>query len=159
MKKTKAEQRVEIANDVLKHIKTGKIIAQHGDFWQPETPWEFCNKPLKETLQKVKECKVCAIGSVFYSYVMRHNKYVIDSDGIYCISETDILNTATMFSENQLRLIEAAFEKKDFSFGVLSLSKSDTAIAYKLKNGLQKDEETLIHIMKNIIRNKGTFKP
>lgn len=159
MKKTKPELRVEIAKDVLKHIEAGKILAKHGRFWKPKITGQFCNKPLRETMERVKKCEVCAVGSIFYSYVMRHNKYVIDGWGIKSISDMDVLNTATMFTRVQLRLIETAFEKNDYSWGDLSVAQANKAISYRDSSNLQNDEETLIHIMKNIIKHGGTFKP
>ena len=56
--------------------------------------------------------------------------------------------------------MECAFEHRyDFVIWVVSVYERIKASNYKDKYELKTDDETLKHIMKNIIRNKGTFKP
>jgi len=164
--KTKAQLRIEIAKDVLKHIKANKIIAETGTYFEPKIKAEYKGKQLQEVLPKIKECTVCALGGLFYSYVGKHNNFQIDQEGL---SETEfndyeMRDLMSMFSKHQLYLIECAFEGKDIRNRChynsnIAPSTRRNAQYYKDTNEINDDEEALIHIMKNIIRNKGTFKP
>ena len=103
MKKTKAEQRIEIAKDVLKHIKANKIIAKTRTYFKPKVRGKHAGKQLKEILPKIRECKVCALGSIFYSYINRYNNFVIPELGISEVEDMDIemRELMSMFPESQ----------------------------------------------------------
>ena len=166
--KTKAEQRIEIAKDVLKHIKANKIIAKTRTYFKPKVRGKHAGKQLKEILPKIRECKVCALGSIFYSYINRYNNFVIPELGISEVEDMDIemRELMSMFPESQLHLIETAFESKKFcsrgDMKIYSYETIDKAIDYRYRNNIgwiYGDEKALIHIMKNIIKNGGNFKP
>ena len=127
-------------------------------------------KQLKDILPKIKKCKVCALGGIFYGYVARHNNYCISdsewSGGLQNITDNDCLmrNSIEMFTNEQLYLIEVAFESYDYA--VKCESSTDysyntiyKAKDYRRKHGIKTDNDLLIHIMNNIISNGGTFKP
>ena len=160
--KTKAEQRVEIAKDVIKYIKAEDIIA--GSFYFKISSRKTYNgEQLQSVLPEIKRCEICALGGMFYSYVKRHNNYEVDNGGIHNLTANSMRNAINMFSNKQLQLIESAYEQSDF---VSSMEYADStiirAIDYREKNDLKFREnhtKALIHIMKNIIANKGTFKP
>ncbi len=141
----RAEQRIEIAKDVLKWIRTGMIVAITSNaYFRPLTNNKYNGKQLKDVLPKIKKCEVCAKGAMFYAHVMRHNDLVIPESGVANMNYygEECLNL-TMFTETMLGKIEDAFEDGE----------------YTEKHNLETDENTLKHIMNNIIKNKGTFKP
>ena len=143
-KLSKGDTRVLIAKDVIKQLKRKKIIVERGTYcFNPI----FCNlkemeelSELKKVLAKSKDkCYVCALGALFVSAVNRFNKYQITTDwaGIGKYETTNYL--CKYFSDSQMGLIEDVFE---FRCPVYMNS-----------------ENHMINIMKNIIKNKGTFKP
>ena len=158
--KTKAEQRIEIAKDVLRHIKAKTLVAKTKAYLDPQGKGQFCGKSLKEVLPRLKTCRVCIIGGIFYSYVNRHNNFEIDEAGISGIRDWGMMDAISMFSNKQMRLMECAFEASP-RFGVYdnSVLKRITASDYRGKHNLETDDKALRHIMNNIIANKGTFKP
>ena len=144
--KTKAEQRIEIAKDVLKWIKTGKIkVLARNCYFNPITNLSYSGEQLKDALPQISNCEVCALGGLFYAHIMRYNDFEIDRWGInYIDGRREMVGELKMFSERVLQNIEASFEATN---------------EYKDKHKLSDDTETLKHIMNNIIKNKGTFKP
>ena len=143
--KTKAQLRIEIAKDVLKHIKANKIIAKTGVYFHAKAEKAHYDEQLQDVLPELKQCMVCALGGLFYGYVKRHNNYTIDDSGTTIIVDSwSMSNLMTMFSQTQLLKIECAFEH---------------TTDYRDKHNLEDDDKALARIMKNIISNKGTFKP
>ena len=164
---TKPEKRVLIAKDVIKLIKAKKIVIQGGRYFQVGSRGRYIGKQLKDILPKIPKCQVCALGGLFYSYVSKYNNYEIDDEGLININEKDdemrgLLND--IFSKNQLYLIECAFEQSDIEANCRWKYSFDTitrAEEYRDKHnlsGYKDDDKALIHIMKNIISNKGLFK-
>ncbi len=146
-KKSKAQLRVEIAKDVLKHIKAEKIVTEKLVYFEASSDSSHCGEQLKDVLPKLNDCRVCALGGMFYAHVNRNNKYQINTDyrnDIVKVHSDDMRNELSMFSNTQLWKIEISFECDD---------------SYRREHDLIEDEDALIHIMKNIIKNKGTFKP
>ncbi len=173
MKKTKAAQRVEIAKDVIKHIKAKKITTKSWTYFDASNLSKYSGKQLKEVLPKLKKCEVCALGGMFYSYVNRYNDFTVpkSTNGDVEIRDYDMRNVMKIFTTPQLYLIETAFEGKDVNWNQcrnktnLADSTIEKAIDYRTRNGFplakigSKGDKILIHIMNNIIKNKGTFKP
>ena len=166
--KTKPELRIEIARDVLKHIKAKRIIIQHQTYFLASSKKHHEGKQLKDVLSEIKECKVCALGGMFYSYVSKYNNYTIPEHGIKDIDykASSMRNLLSMFTKPQLHLIETAFEEQQWcdASDLIKYSHEtiNRALGFRNRNGINwraGDEDALIHIMKNIIRNKGTFKP
>jgi len=164
--KTKAEQRIEIAKDVLKHLKANKITAECAVYFKPDNKGMFEGQQLKDILPKIKNCKVCALGGIFYSYVARHNNYQLNGGlGYRGLQNLDnehrqMRSAMEMFQEKQLHLIEYAFEGRRIErFYDYSEDTQWNAITYRAKKGIKSDNAALKHIMNNIIKNKGTFKP
>lgn len=169
-KMTNTEKRVLIAKDVIKLIKAKKIVVESGKYFKLNSRYEYVGKQLNKVLPKIKKCEVCALGGLFYSYVMKYNNYEIDENGINYIGKIcnsgyemrDLLKS--IFSEKQLYLIECAFEESDINENCESAEYSyetiERAVEYKEKHELDDDsyDKLLIHIMKNIIKNKGVFK-
>lgn len=182
------EKRVIIAQDCIARIRAKQIIAKRGRFIgnYDEVLAPLKNKSLKSVLNvNIPECEVCAKGGLFLSYVGRVNDFKtcrIDlGNSRYNNEHVKLLE---LFSLEQLSIIEIAFEGAKFitptfetyleeqNFKKLLTKAIDF---YKKSGGLVKPsgnpidveyetieldaEKRLIKICKNIIRNKGTFKP
>lgn len=168
-KLTKAELRVEIAKDVLKNLKTLQVLARNTYVRSADLDDIDYDKPSQKvarSLQK-KGCEVCALGACFLSLVALKNKFDFGGAGIVTRREvTDRLRSA--FSDAQMDLIERAFEWRGnwpaHPYGdegdrlntfACKYPHEDTCDGYITSNGTTR----LRAIMKNIIKNNGTFKP
>jgi len=175
-KKTIQQQRIEIAKDVIKHVKAKRITAECREYFRPVAKNKnalYKGQQLQDVLPKLKECHVCVLGGIFYSWVLRHNEFLISKGGINEVrgDSFKMREIITVFTDAQLELIECAFESADigchcYETGVYSHSTILRAedyrdrhnIAWSVK-GAKEDSILLLHIMNNIIRNNGTFKP
>ncbi len=148
---SKAEKRVVIVKDALKQLEEGKYTAQRGSYFFTDLDmYDFARdygvkiddsaQPFMDEIQE--GCEVCVMGSLLLSHIRLNNKvsikqlHNVSSDGII----HDLRNS---FTKTQLKLMEAAFE------GYSGFSEA----------GYNTDKECLIAILKNVIKNKGTFKP
>lgn len=179
--KTKGEARVAIAKDVIQWMDTKKmLVANAGYLYSSSDLFSFKdvgeNADLRSKLQG-KECRVCALGAVFLTTVDRFNKvgcgdisvepnpYFPEKD--YTINHLR-RNSLTKylkryFTPLQMGMIESAFECSEYYDG-LSTSAQRAVIkamnyGINLHNNGVDPEGKLRSIMKNIITNKGTFKP
>lgn len=168
---SKKAKRIAIAKDVLKHIKAGALIPTSGWYFkssevrdvQREIPFTE-TRELQELLQG-KTCQVCAKGALFISDILKNDDFQvgtytdIDEGGIMCDRLEGI------FERGQLDLIECAFEGGTVTdaTGILSDDNGNTPLADKAEKFHDKNnddsEKILTAIMKNIIKNDGTFKP
>lgn len=168
-----AEQRVEIARDVLKQIRCKKLVAERGswvylcDQYAVVTASEIQNHvPLKQCLAKAPVCHVCAIGSLFVGVVNRDETFLaqdlslLQLDTIRSRSSPEfrqfflILNR--YFDFEQLQQMEAMFELRKAMFELGNRTYVASAVRYGF--AYADSEDRLCAIMKNIIRNKGEFK-
>lgn len=159
---TASQKRVAIAKDVLKQIKLGVFRAKtqsyidfNGYNSMPDT-----SISLQKVIEDRKiECKVCAKGALFCSLVVFKNK--IDIRGAYWLTEGDIVSRFKgIFSEHQLDMIENAFERKMINTHGNERKNEQLRKSVNFGNTHgESDEETLIAIMKNIVKNSGEFKP
>lgn len=172
----KAEARILIAKDALKQMKFWKITA--GKYCEFNTV-----VPTGESLQKIlpkvqQNCEVCAKGALFLSFVRKFNnvstndlnrqtsydyndwnnfnaekEYVSADSGFIC------RKLEKYFTRTQLDLIEFAFEGEDVCGDTWQKTEEyqDKVRAYSQQ--FPDDEERLKVILKNIVRNGGTFKP
>lgn len=176
---TKSEKIVAIAKDVIKQIHNDKLkyIGGGGYFTTKDLVL-----PLDDDAQchidkiQSKSCGVCALGAAFISYIRLYDNVKIRDIARSCnLIESDYLRPSPdvlfkhlvkIFSRSQLNLIEAAFEKRWIG-GTRALDYYGNEIntpsyAYRAKainftTGTPK--ERLLAIMRNIIKNKGVFKP
>ena len=172
-KLTKAEIRIAIAKDVIAQIKAKKYKPTQGTWVADENQsydqWLYdnaldCKVDVRDYTNNIKKCNVCALGSLFVSAVNKYNNVY----GTYwSVSAEEVFNIDNEYSEspllryftlNQLQLIEFTFER---GLGVIGLEDDhpmvEKANTFFLKYSKSKDR--LVAIMKNIIKNKGTFKP
>lgn len=173
-KKSKAQQCVAVAKDVLKQIEIGFFTPTTGDYFTVKDIGYNINVPAKldEAFSVLKDkgarCEVCGIGSCFASLVNLGNNAtttkgfgskVIDSwSGIGDDYMRPILRK--VFSPSQLSLIEQSFEKS-WALGDteddVNNDMADKAVSFGIR--YKTDSARLKAIMNNIIQNKGTFIP
>ncbi len=175
---TRAEKRVAIARDVLAQMGTGRFVAEAG-YWltlpdafyliEATDAQKEKNTELQSILKKREQCQGCALGGMFMCAVERANKLKVrdlstfeeatkedmDEDPWYLdnlqVEGEDTLDyLKRFFSEEQLTLIESAFEQGDGAYG--------KAGADFCANVLEASDRMRV-IMQNIIVNKGKFCP
>jgi hypothetical protein len=166
--KTKAEKRVEIARDVLKQIKIGRLIPKKGTWVASEYNEVLIEKETNSKLEvrdviKNKKCNTCALGSIFISAIDKFDKLKVKDlyryrsleDFNICSFETeDIFKyLKRFFSNEQLGLMEMAFELRDGYFSKII----NPNLVIKWGEQYHNSYDRLRAIMLNLIRNKGTF--
>lgn len=178
---TKAEKRVAVARDVLAQIRAKTIKPSRGNYIAATLsviPREGDDVQALLRDGKVKSCQSCALGSAFLSYARLYDNVKVEPYGefspemdypsvggaiptkrIHGDRPTDTLEL--VFDPKQLELIEHAFEapSRNVSIPDYELTEADIALAKKYGKRYRKDDERLVAIMRNIVRNKGTFKP
>jgi hypothetical protein len=179
---SRAEKRMTIAKDVIAQIKRGKYIAEKGtyisDITTPklEDSWGskvegFEEKDVQKNFSKIQSCTVCALGACLMSSTKFANQLVfedVDSVDADSMVKNEKVNKLfkSLFSPEQLFLIEEAFEGDNEGCSSRVGKMMGARVPKKLLKKSVKffdesgeDEHRLISIMKNIIKNKGTFKP
>ena len=165
---SKAQKRVLIAKDVIAQVKTKKYKAITGSYISNAY---FLNKyNLEDSIQnRIDEvyCECCALGACLLSTTKFKNKLtfgdVFGSGGLTAYNDSWGL-LREVFTPNQLTLIEDAFEAGagGSRVGVMRGSKTTNKERVKSTNfGLAyvTNKRRILGIMKNIIKNNGTFKP
>lgn len=168
----KQKQRIAIAKDAIKQLSVWNVggggYCSFGEKVLPE------GKNLKKVLPDLEAgCNVCAKGALFLSFVHKYNKITTDevrnSWGESRIDNYLILEKLTpLFSQEQLDLIERAFEGYDEiedeeKYGFVKVDvgwgECEYGIVYSYYEVYTDHAQRLEVILKNIIRNNGTFKP
>lgn len=171
-KATAAKKRVLIAKDVLEQLEAGKIRATSGYFLRIQSFSDHVSNydaVKKESLQAtylrgdIEQCDACADGALMLSCTLFNNKYTTDA-GFYMLdvwinSKKSMKNKLNViFSRSQLRLIENAFERGVGAFQKFrETPKAKKAIQFG--RSFSTSGNRLKAIMKNIVKNRGTFVP
>lgn len=182
---TNAEKRVLIAKDVIAQIKREKYLAQPGLFIS-DSVWEAIggssygsydvdpDNPnrgevlLKFIEEKEKNCEVCALGGAFVSAVKLFDKCSRDDIVREDSRATTHEYLKRWFSNDQMNLIESAFEggpfvgvngdeEAEYDEDGNEIIPKDIKKAIAFGERYQDAGERLMGIMRNIVRNKGTF--
>lgn len=173
----KAQKRVAIARDVIAQVKLGMIDVQQGKYLGDVVKVEDDNG----NVVGVEKCTACALGSLFACAVNKPALKLDLDDALpaygYSGADDDSMREqlGDVFSEDQLRLIESAFEMDDFLEGDDSKYQDvieddgtwtgETVFKGRLKKAVDfgerytSDKRRLIAIMENVIENNGTFRP
>lgn len=186
LKASDANKRVIIAKDVIKHVLSKKFIPSVGNYLRinlnntidysdqkhylllDTVQSEVLGKELQEIIgKKTTTCKVCALGSCFLSLVNLEDNYKLSIKKIDNLSENPDITQSEMheklgkyFDKRDLSLIEATFEYKNLPFYVRKqLTDLEVNNAAKFGAKYKTESGLLVGIMKNIIKNKGNFKP
>jgi len=168
---TKAQVRVEVAKDVIRSLKL--LNPKSGVYLRPFGTATLANKIVesskdsRKVAQKLKKgCEVCALGACFLSTVKLTNKYTFNpirpSEYMPYKSDSwdreDLLGKLhKVFTPFQIDLIETAFE--GYNCGVIRMGSAIDQRATSFYHDYEDETSRLRAIMKNIIRNNGTFKP
>ena len=149
-------QRVEIAKDVLKQLDMETYIAESGTYLTAKVKeFDIQNLHSTEIDKLVKEnkitCKVCAKGALFMSHVMKTDNCTYEK--ATSMGDREMGRRLNMFSPSQLEEIEESFE------GWFQTNEKSDVAKFIQRTKMKSDIERMTEIMKNIIKNKGTFKP
>lgn len=156
-KMTAAEKRVAIAQDVIAWVKAGALVPSEGGYVCPSNGY-FAGMADRETqLRDVNlgQCEVCAVGALFLAKAVRFDACTVGDwrSGQFHDNLTD------HFSEEQIALIECAFEccRMGPFYNLPSDEDSGDALAFYRR--YRTDKGRLIAIMQNIIDHDGQFVP
>lgn len=173
------QKRVAIAEDVIAALQAKRYKATSGTYVESKTTAKgFIEKScgsndveLKDVLAKnMKSCEVCAKGAMFVASVERFNNLKVSvsdpTDNVFEKLNGDYEvcdHLSNYFDEEQLAMIEAAFEGGEFADEVYIDDEDDksrnnkrwTIYGYSILYPNATDR--MIAIMENIIRNKGKF--
>jgi hypothetical protein len=154
-KMTKMQKRVAIAEDVIASVRAFKFRAEPGTYFAMQNNDAITSDPQAIMQHEETVCNVCAIGAIFASKVKIGNKCTLNID--QKLGDRSIIpNIKSIFSEKELRIIEAAFER-NAQDSIVPDDIEEKARKWHDKNHPMDDDKRLIAIMKNIIKNKGTF--
>lgn len=165
-RQTKIQKRKTIVRDALKHIKSRTFVVKQGIYVR------IAGLTVGEEVRDMiptRECHVCAKGALFLEHVSKFNECKVGWAGLSIDDEDIKKRLGGIFSETQLDLIEAAFEKRLISTGNTELNTgtlyrriltpiAKTAIAFGKQ--YRNKTERLEAILKKTLRNKnGEFHP
>ena len=162
-KMSKTQKRITIAEDVIASLKLGKYEATPGNYFgisSDNNEEDTIKDPQALLIHEGVNCDVCAIGAIFASKVRKGNKCNIDlaySDNTH--DTALIANLKGIFNEEELRIIETAFEGEVQNNCALNEIAERKAEAWHNKNHPYDANKRLTAIMKNIIKNNGNFIP
>ncbi len=153
-KLTTAEKRVAIAKDALAQIAVKKFVVETGNTYvgvKKLPNGATSGNQLQDELKKIPKCTVCALGACFLSSVRKFND-IKTADVLFSnefaanTMEADgasvKVHIEKYFSCDQRQMIENAFEGWSYGWPAKTT-----------------DTQRLTAILKNIIKNEGTFKP
>lgn len=149
----KNEKGIELATDLLKQINTLNIASgdyiSGKEFSDIRYSSEHCVKSAQLYMETLKKCNVCAKGALCLIYVEKYNNVTVYD--LYRSASSGISNTLReFFSEEQLDLIEAAFECWD------TFIDSDEKIDWDFTPYQKIPPKIRLQlIMENIIENDG----
>jgi hypothetical protein len=173
---SKDEKRVMIAKDVIAQVRKDFYVPSYGT-WVAFSEFLPAATSLQKILTKKKDfsCKVCAMGGLMLSAVKYNNSvtlgndraaaiYYADAGGAMCdLDDSASKNLRKFFIPSQLDLIEAAFEVGEGAVGLpinkISRRYKSTSAAIAFGENYPDPKNRIIAIMKNIIKNNGTFVP
>lgn len=138
-KASPARRRVMIAKDALGQIKARKFVPVSGLYVKAPNCYVDPFEPLQPVLLSpdAPVCDCCAKGAIFLSYVRLANNH---TGSPHWIAHSDLIRTiGKQWPRPNLNLIERYFEDGDGS-------RAD-------------DRKRMLHVLNNVIKNKGTFKP
>lgn len=156
-KLTKPEKRVVIAQDVINYINIKKFKPRAGNY--VTSIGYSLTGDIQSQFDEIENCHVCALGGCLLSTVKYTNKVKFE-DLFYFTSDSDIADTlSSIFSQNQLYLIEKAFEGSGIFVGYDGNQKESDRAKQFYYSHLADTNKRLIAIMENIIKNQGRFRP
>ncbi len=159
-KMSDAEKRVAVAKDVLEQLAAGKYLASAGTYFSTKSldkaeemyGDDRARKPTMDrdvrTMLQTEKCEVCARGACFASVVRFQNGVKL---GDIVNGDVDT-STPDYFTDNQLEIIESAFEIWNRGDRPGNYNWSDLWRWKQLSSA-----DRMSAIMENIVANEGTF--
>ena len=169
---TKEQKKVQIAKDCIDRIMLEQLSAVEGSLVKFSTIDKFQKHDEKTSVKTVlntvdaPKCEVCAKGGLFLSYVGRTNEFNVNdfsplNPNHFGGSEHQKL--LEIFSHRELAYIEYAFEDGQFLY-YDSVNNCNIEFTVSERNAIREfynlypsNNDRLIAICQNIIKNKGTF--
>lgn len=148
---TKAEKRVMIAQDCIDRIGCSLLSANTGSFIVHN------GSDVNQTRVNATTCEVCAKGGLLASYIGRVNNFSDECLGNEEDNEAH-KKLLEVFTLRQLAIIEYAFEGTQYINSVSIPHDTQKKLENFYDENWEDDNERLIKICENIIKNKGTFK-
>lgn len=156
-----AQRRVMVAQDVIDQLKIGRMSACTGtwvDAYDNTVDGTADANLQKAVLGNEVSCEVCGLGSLMVSLVLFKNK-VKTEDAEYLNptsedSDAPDAGLSAVFSQEQMELIEIAFEQGEGAYDV------ETAVhraAQAFGEQHEDENQRLRAIMTNIVQHKGEF--
>ncbi len=155
-RRTAAQKRVAIARDVLLQIKHRRLIAHSGHYWQVSQTGGF-GIGRKALRARATRCQACGAGAAVLSGIRLFNRETIGRYNGGAADECQL--KGRWFTPHQLALIECAFEENGRAMMESTLNWEDKARAKRFNSKRKKPASRLVAIYRNIIANKGEFKP
>ena len=154
---TKSQKRVQIALDVLTQLRTKRIVAQAGMYFEGTLSKDELqvseNTDMQEVLRNTETCTACAVGSLFVCAVERFDKFkatdVFDYDEVDKEFEIDIDQFDSylekFFTPKQLGMMEAAFEGffHNWDASLIPLKEREAAISFFKGTDLEPQDLTV----------------
>lgn len=154
---------VDLAKDVLRLLDAKSIKAQSGYYCTLPDSWTYkSGTSVQEHLRSNPKdpCGVCALGSLFMSFVDRHNQVSMPDNWVGLnYDATMIEKLSPYFSMKQLVMIETAFEGTLISARGVAVEGDWIYQCKKFLDAYYDKDRRLRAIMQNIIDNGGEFKP
>jgi len=175
MTTTQRRKAIEVARDVLLQLRLKRIMASSGTYLQIDVSGEAetCaldngDASFKKSFAQDKSisCRVCAIGAAYIGYINRFNR--VTNDQAESAGVNQMIDTlSAIFSEEQLRMMEAVFEggfvggDPDWYLDLDYENEEQARVDMLINNFYEKyddDDQRLRAIMINVIRNNGEFR-
>ena len=151
---------------------TIESVSDRSDEW-----WKACeeeagptqlHEQILERVEAPDDCTVCGVGGLLVAKCMRFDKYEVDhllSDDMELEGHQAGDGLEDLFSDEQLALIESAFERwspgspsgASSDFGDITEEEQNDAANFGER--YDDDKQRFLAIMRNIVINEGTFKP
>jgi len=115
------------------------------------------NKYFDNIITKDNPCQVCAKGAMFLSTIRKFNNFTLQDATTKDLNELagDKNGTYKIFGEENADKMEEYFERNDSELE----DENGEGIDKQWSDDYCKDDNRLIAIFKNAIKNRGTFKP
>lgn len=168
---TPSRKRIEIARDVLRQIKIGRIVPETGTYMSPtfSKPENYSrDTEVSSLIERAESCNACALGAVFMCTVQRMDRLKVGFGGhtsdFYVSSHKMRDYLEEFFSPEQILLIELAFEggvidMSDMRIASPGFKREDYRVAKKYNKGVRDAKLRMENIMRNIERHGGRFEP
>ena len=157
---TPQQKRVTIARDTIEQVEAKKFRPRRGHWliigtWTGGRRGYFDPTPGEADARGAIElrsttCAGCAMGGMFASLIRRTNGVTVGATQLAGFGDIAYA-MRDIFDKVQLRLIEAAFERR------VNACDIDRAAAGRWGSKFDNEADRLLAIMRNIVRNKGEF--